>query len=156
MPFLGVAAVAPSQARLEEFTAREAELLARGGSVLPPDPKSAVPTTGPPADEGLRTVPPRENGGNMDVKQLTTGSRLLLGVDVPGAMFSAGDPHFHQGEGELCGVAIEMHARVTVRPRRPRRRRARLAPQVSRDRAPSAGRAPARARGARHDGHPGQ
>ena len=115
VPFLGVAAVAPSQARLEEFTAREAELLARGGSVLPPDPGSAVPTTGPPAEAGLRTVPPRENGGNMDVKQLTTGSRLLLGVDVPGAMFSAGDPHFHQGEGELCGVAIEMHARVTVR-----------------------------------------
>jgi formamidase len=51
----------------------------------------------------------------MNIKQLTAGSRLLLPVDVPGALVSVGDPHFAQGDGEICGVAIEMRARAYVR-----------------------------------------
>jgi formamidase len=115
VPFLGLVGVAPSHERMRLFTEREADLGRRGGFVLPPDPKSAVPATGPAATEGLRTVPPRETGGNMDIKQVTVGSVLLLPVDVPGALVSIGDAHFAQGDGESCGVAIEMHARVTVR-----------------------------------------
>jgi len=114
-PFLGVVGVAPSHERLALFAEREADLQRRGGFVLPPDPRSAVPATGAAATAGLRTVPPRETGGNMDIKQLTVGSRLLLPVDCPGALVSLGDPHFAQGDGESCGVAIEMHARATVR-----------------------------------------
>ncbi len=74
-----------------------------------------MPATGAAATAGLRTVPQRETGGNMDIKQLTVGSRLLLPVDCPGALVSLGDAHFAQGDGESCGVAIEMHARATVR-----------------------------------------
>ena len=58
--------------------------------------------------------PPRENGGNLDVAQVREGSRLLLPVHVPGALLSVGDVHFAQGEGEVCGTAIEVAASVTL------------------------------------------
>jgi acetamidase/formamidase len=61
------------------------------------------------------TMPPRKNGGNMDIRQLTTGSRLLLPVWVDGALFSIGDGHGAQGDGEVCVTAVEMMARVTLR-----------------------------------------
>jgi formamidase len=64
---------------------------------------------------GLRTLPPRENGGNFDVKQLTKGSKLFLPVFVKGALFSTGDAHFAQGDGEVCVTAVEMGATVVVR-----------------------------------------
>jgi formamidase len=60
-------------------------------------------------------MPPRENCGNVDAKQLTRGSRLILPVHVPGALYSAGDAHFAQGDGEACITAIEMGATVAVR-----------------------------------------
>src|SRR5256885_3555753 len=83
--------------------------------VFPPDATGAVPGHGPAATEGLRTLPPRENGGNFDVKQLTKGSKLLLPVAVDGALFSTGDGHFAQGDGEVCVTAVEMGATVGVR-----------------------------------------
>ena len=61
------------------------------------------------------TMPPRKNGGNMDIKQLTAGSRLMLPVWVDGALFSVGDGHAAQGDGEVCVTAVEMKARVTLR-----------------------------------------
>lgn len=106
--FMGVSGVAPSHAELEAWTRREAELMSRGGMVFPPDAGGAVPAEGKPAKDGLRTVPPRENGGNFDVKQLTHGSHLFLPVSVNGALFSTGDGHFAQGDGEVCVTAIEM------------------------------------------------
>ena len=51
----------------------------------------------------------------MDIRQLVAGSRLWLPVDVPGALFSVGDLHFAQGDGEVCGTAIEVAGAVTVR-----------------------------------------
>src|SRR5690606_32403918 len=61
------------------------------------------------AQEGVRTVPPRENGGNHDIKNFTRGSRVYYPVHVEGAKLSGGDLHFSQGDGEItfCG-AIEM------------------------------------------------
>jgi formamidase len=82
---------------------------------LPPDPGGAVPAGGPAAKHGLRTLPPRENGGNFDEKQLTRGSRLYLPVSVDGALFSTGDGHFAQGDGEVCVTAVEMGATCVVR-----------------------------------------
>jgi formamidase len=82
---------------------------------LPPDADGAVPARGAAATHGLRTLPPRENGGNFDVKQLTRGSRLYLPVNVDGALFSTGDGHFAQGDGEVCVTAVEMGATCTVR-----------------------------------------
>jgi formamidase len=108
--FMGVSGVAPSHAQVDAWARREAELLARGGLVFPPDAGGAVPASGPAATHGLRTLPPRENGGNFDVKQLTKGSRLLLPVAVDGALFSTGDGHFAQGDGEVCVTAVEMGA----------------------------------------------
>jgi len=113
--FMGVSGVAPSHAQVDAWARREAELLARGGLVFPPDPGGAVPASGPAATHGLRTLPPRENGGNFDVKQLTKGSRLLLPVAVDGALFSTGDGHFAQGDGEVCVTAVEMGATCVVR-----------------------------------------
>jgi acetamidase/formamidase len=61
------------------------------------------------------TIPPRENGGNMDQKHLTRGARLYLPVLAPGALLSVGDAHAAQGDGEVCITAIEMAATVTLR-----------------------------------------
>ncbi len=113
--FMGVSGVAPSAAQVGQWTAREAELASRGGLVLPPDVAGSVPQSGPAATHGLRTLPPRENGGNFDVKQLSKGAKLLLPVAVDGALFSTGDAHFAQGDGEVCVTAVEMGATVSVR-----------------------------------------
>jgi formamidase len=110
--FAGVVGVAPSHERMEAFRAREEALRERGQPVADSFPEAAVP---PEAAGGLRTIPPRELGGNMDVRQLVAGSRLWLPVDVPGALFSIGDLHFAQGDGEVCGTAIEVAGAVTVR-----------------------------------------
>ncbi len=83
--------------------------------MLPPTAAAAVPAQGPVADEGLRTIPPRENCGNADVKQLTRGSKLYVPVAVDGALYSVGDGHFAQGDAECCGTAIEMGATAVVR-----------------------------------------
>jgi formamidase len=113
--FMGVSGVAPSPEKLAEWTAREQRVIDVGGFALPPDPAGAVPVSGPCALAGLRTLPPRENGGNFDVKQLTAGSKLFLPVFVPGALFSTGDGHFAQGDGEVCVTAVEMGATAVVR-----------------------------------------
>jgi formamidase len=113
-PFMGVSAVAPSAAKLAEWTAREQRVIDKGGLVFPPDPNGAVPT-GPCGLTGLRTLPPRENGGNFDVKQLTPGSKLFLPVFIEGGLFSTGDGHFAQGDGEVCVTAVEMGATAVVR-----------------------------------------
>ncbi len=114
-PFMGVSGVAPSLQQVAEWTRREADAAAKGGFALPPQAAGAVPDSGAAASDGLRTLPPRENGGNFDVKQLTRGSKLLLPVNVEGALFSTGDAHFAQGDGEVCVTAVEMAATCMVR-----------------------------------------
>lgn len=113
--FMGTAGVAPSHAQLAEWTAREADLVRRGGMALLPDPQDAVPAIEPIASTGLRTMPPRENGGNADIRQLTRGAKLQLAVNVEGALFSLGDAHYAQGDSECCITAIEIGATATVR-----------------------------------------
>lgn len=63
----------------------------------------------------LDTIPPRENAGNIDIRHLTPGARLMLPVFVPGALFSCGDCHAAQGDGEVNGSAIEASMTVTLR-----------------------------------------
>ncbi len=113
--FMGTAGLAPSHEQFRIWSAREKELAERGGRVLLPTAAAAVPAQGPVASEGLRTIPPRENCGNADVKQLTKGSKLYVPVAVDGALYSVGDGHFAQGDGECCGTAIEMGATAVVR-----------------------------------------
>jgi formamidase len=114
-PFLGVFGVAPSRDLMAQVTAREQDLLDRGGAVLPPDPTGAVPIDDAIASEALRTVPPRENAGNVDIKQCGVGARLYLPVFTEGGLFSVGDAHYAQGDNECCGTAIEMRSTFRLR-----------------------------------------
>lgn len=109
-PFMGVIGVAPSPALLEQINRREADLSRRGGMVLLPEAAGAVPADPALARTAVRTIAPHETGGNVDIKQLTKGTTLRIPVYVPGALFSVGDAHFAQGDGESCGTAVEMSA----------------------------------------------
>ena len=68
------------------------------------------------AEPGLHSVvPPRRVGGNMDTRDIVVGSELYLPIEVKGALFSLGDTHAGQGDGEVCGTAIESPMNVAVR-----------------------------------------
>jgi acetamidase/formamidase len=68
-----------------------------------------------PGGERPHSVPPGRHGGNIDIAMLTAGSTLLLPVQVDGALAYVGDPHFAQGDGEVCLTALEASLRVTLR-----------------------------------------
>jgi|SRR5690625_2622648 len=68
-----------------------------------------------PEDGLFNVVPPRKNGGNMDIRHLTKGAKLYLPVWVEGALFSIGDTHAAQGDGEVCGTAIEASMDTTIK-----------------------------------------
>ena len=69
-----------------------------------------------PAEPGLHSVvPPRRVGGNMDLRDVRAGATLLLPVEVEGGLLSVGDTHGAQGDGEVCGTALESAMSVTVR-----------------------------------------
>jgi formamidase len=116
----GLIGCAPSAELLAEWNRREQALIDTDPDrvpalALPPLAENAImgTLTGAEHDraaaEGARTVPPREHGGNCDIKNLTVGSRVYFPVYVDGAKLSLGDLHFSQGDGEItfCG-AIEM------------------------------------------------
>ena len=68
-----------------------------------------------PAEPGVHSVvPPRRVGGNLDIRDLSSGVTLYLPVEVEGALFSVGDTHAAQGDGEVCGTAIESAMNVTL------------------------------------------
>jgi acetamidase/formamidase len=78
------------------------------GLELPLKPFFGVMVTAPPPEWGaVASPPPRRNGGNMDNKELTPGTTLYLPIHVDGALFSVGDGHGVQGDGEVCVTAIE-------------------------------------------------
>jgi formamidase len=114
-PFMGTIGLAPSRELLGQINRRERELAERGYDVALPEPRGAVPEDPVIGSEGLRTRPPRENGGNLDVKHMVAGTRVLLPVLTHGALFSAGDGHAAQGDGEACGTAIETATTLHVR-----------------------------------------
>ena len=116
----GLMGTAPSAALLSRWNAREGALIAQDPDrvpplALPPEPEAAILGTlqgdafDRAAREAARTAPPRENGGNQDIKNFTKGTRVFYPVFVDGANLSMGDLHFSQGDGEItfCG-AIEM------------------------------------------------
>lgn len=111
-PFPGTIGVAPSHALMDAVQARETEIAERAGFDLTALTVPAVPAS---LVNGLSTLPPRENGGNLDVRHMGIGARLLFPVHVAGALLSLGDVHYTQGDGEVCGSAIEIGARVTIR-----------------------------------------
>lgn len=117
--FPGVVTTLPDKALLDEVLAREAELLEAGGAVLPPDPDEATPAAlcgseGTNPSECLRTIPPREHGGNMDIRYITMGTTVYLPCFIDGCGLAVGDFHYAQGDGEVAGTAIEMGGKLTV------------------------------------------
>lgn len=126
----GLIGCAPSAELLATWNTREKALVEKGGPpwkpAIPPlaalpNPENAVLGTLKGAEfervaaEAARTVPPREHGGNCDIKNLSKGSRIYFPVYVEGAKLSMGDIHFSQGDGEIsfCG-AIEMSGYIDL------------------------------------------
>jgi acetamidase/formamidase len=85
------------------------------GIHIPLKPFLGVVGVAPEQAGQFSTIPPYETGGNIDCKHITAGSSLYLPVKVPGALFSCGDGHAAQGDGEVCGTAIETPMKATVR-----------------------------------------
>lgn len=85
------------------------------GIRIPVEPFPGTVGNAPAAPGPHSVVPPRRVGGNMDIRDLRAGARLYLPVEVPGALFSLGDTHAAQGDGEVCGTAIESAMDVTMR-----------------------------------------
>lgn len=117
--FMGSVGVLPGEPEVAAWLDRETKLGAVGGVALPPQPIGALPSAvcgpeGSHKDTCLRTIPPRENGGNMDVQQMQVGTTLLVPCFVDGCGLFVGDVHYAQGDGEVSGTAIEMGAVVTV------------------------------------------
>lgn len=117
--FPGVVTTLPDEALLAKALAREAALLEAGGAVLPPDSDEAAPADlcgagGAKPAECLRTIPPREHGGNMDIRYITTGTTVYLQCFIDGCGLAVGDFHYAQGDGEVAGTAIEMGGTLSV------------------------------------------
>lgn len=117
--FTGSIGTMPGPDEISAWLEREADLAAVGGIALPPLPNGALPADicgpdGTHADECLRTIPPRENGGNMDVQQMQVGTTILIPCFVEGCNLFVGDVHYAQGDGEVSGTAIETGAVVTL------------------------------------------
>ena len=98
---------------------REQQLANAGGQVSLPSPIGASPPeicgpNGSAADECLRTIPPREHGGNMDIRYLQAGVSIYLPCFIEGCGLTIGDLHYAQGDGEVSGTAIEMSANIWV------------------------------------------
>ncbi len=120
--FPGVVTTLPGPEQWEEMLRREAELLQAGGAVLPPDPTSASPAalcgpSGTDRDRCLRTIPPREHGGNLDIRYLQSGVTIYLPCYIDGCGLAIGDLHYAQGDGEVSGTAIEMSGDVWAKVR---------------------------------------
>ncbi|MGI9465138.1 MAG: acetamidase/formamidase family protein [Aestuariivirgaceae bacterium] len=117
--FMGSVGILPGEPETDAWLARETALSSVGGVALPPQPVGALPTAvcgpdGSHKDKCLRTIPPRENGGNMDVQQMQVGTTLLLPCFIDGCGLFVGDVHYAQGDGEVSGTAIETGAVVTL------------------------------------------
>ena len=123
----GLIGCLPDHKLLETWNRREVDFIATNPARVPPlanPPFAATAHMGKlkggahdkAAAEGARTVPPREHGGNCDIKDLSRGSKIFFPVYVDGAGLSVGDLHFSQGDGEItfCG-AIEMAGWVHMR-----------------------------------------
>ena len=117
--FMGSVGILPGEPEVDAWLARETVLATAGGIALPPQPVGALPSSvcgpeGSHKDKCLRTIPPRENGGNMDIQQMQIGTTLLLPCFVDGCGLFVGDVHYAQGDGEVSGTAIEMGGKVLV------------------------------------------
>src|SRR4029079_1822911 len=99
--------------RITRLDGRHGELLP--GVRIPLAPFCGELGVAPPTEGEFSTIPPDVYGGNMDTRHLTAGTKLFLPVFAPGGRFSLGDGHAAQGDGEVCGTAIETRMRAQLR-----------------------------------------
>ena len=117
--FPGVITTLPGSNEHRRMLEREQQLADAGGRVSLPmadgaDPVALCGPGGVAANECLRTIPPREHGGNMDIRYLKAGVSVYLPCFIDGCGLAIGDLHYAQGDGEVSGTAIEMSADVWV------------------------------------------
>lgn len=87
----------------------------RDGVRVPLEPFLGIMGLAPAAPGEHSTIPPRAVGGNLDIRHLRPGTRLILPVEVPDALFWCGDGHAAQGDGEVCGTAVETNVAASLR-----------------------------------------
>ena len=117
--FPGIVTTLPGRSEHRRMLEREQALAEVGGKVSLPltdyaDPEALCGPGGAAAEACLRTIPPREHGGNMDIRYLQAGVSVYLPCFVDGCGLAIGDLHYAQGDGEVSGTAIEMSADVWV------------------------------------------
>jgi acetamidase/formamidase len=92
------------------FQARNSEFSVE----LPLDPFHGTVGVAPAASERIMSITPAAHGGNMDTPELRSGATVYLPVNEPGALLAIGDGHCRQGEGEVCGTAVEAAMSTTI------------------------------------------
>lgn len=115
VPGFGLLAEDFPQAWLRISEIRQGEVRFADGVNVPCRPFPGTIGVAPDRPGPHSVIPPSEFGGNLDVRYLTVGTRLFLPVGVEGALLSVGDGHAAQGDGEVCGSAIETAMRIVVR-----------------------------------------
>jgi acetamidase/formamidase len=115
IPGFGLLANEFTEPYLHHYRLTETHCIFRDDILIPYEPFCGVMGVAPRQPGRISTIPPRENGGNIDIRHLTPGARLLLPVLVRGALFSCGDCHSAQGDGEVNGTGVESPMRVTLR-----------------------------------------
>jgi acetamidase/formamidase len=101
--------------RISSVDGRAGAVAFADGVTLPYEPFPGTIGVAPAEPGEHSIVPPSRWGGNLDVKHLRVGATLLLPVGVEGALFSVGDTHAAQGDGEVCGTAVEAPMEISVR-----------------------------------------
>ena len=114
IPGFGLLAEDFTEPYLHHYKLGETTCEFRSDIHIPYEPFCGVMGVGPLEAGRFNTIPPRENAGNIDIRHLTPGSRAFFPVLVPGALFSCGDCHSAQGDGEVNGTGIETKMSVTL------------------------------------------
>lgn len=114
IPGFGLLAEDFAKPYLHHYKLGETTCEFRSDIQIPYEPFCGVMGVGPRESGRFNTIPPRENAGNIDIRHLTPGSRVFFPVLVPGALFSCGDCHSAQGDGEVNGTGIETKMSVTL------------------------------------------
>ena len=114
IPGFGLLAEDFAEPYLQIYKLGETTCEFRSDIQIPYEPFCGVMGVGPRESGRFTTIPPRENAGNIDIRHLTPGSKAFFPVLVPGALFSCGDCHSAQGDGEVNGTGIETKMSVTL------------------------------------------
>jgi acetamidase/formamidase len=115
IPGFGLLADDFSHPYLHHYRLAGEQCFFRDDIVIPYEPFCGVMGVAPREPGRLNTIPPRENGGNLDIRHLTPGAKVMFPVLVSGALFSCGDCHSAQGDGEVNGTGIETPMTVTLK-----------------------------------------